>query len=90
LAKEQADAQELKNAEARGELVSADQIEGAMIWLTTSLSARLQSLGVRIAQELAAEGTAAGCQGIVDEQVNAALNELADGADRAAAGWSRP
>lgn len=83
LAKEQADAQELKNALSRGDVVLPDAMDRSTIALATAVSARLQSIGTRTAQALAAEATAAGCQEIVDEAVEQALLELVKSADQA-------
>lgn len=85
LAKEQADAQELKNAISRGDLVLPDATDHATIALATAISARFQALGTRLAPTLAAEGKAAGCQEIVDEAVRQALLELAEAAEKAKA-----
>jgi len=90
LASEQADAQELKNALSRGELVPPDTMDQAMVALSTAISARLQSMGTRTAQALAAETSAAGCQGIVDEAVGQTLHELVEEAEKAAARLARP
>ena len=83
LAKERADAQYLKNAEARGELVPARTMDTALIALASVIGGRLESLGSRLAPALAAEGTLARCQELVDEAVASALLELAQSADEA-------
>ncbi|MHC4934126.1 MAG: hypothetical protein ACYTGV_18285, partial [Planctomycetota bacterium] len=85
LAKEQADAQELKNAQARGELIPPEEMDRAVIALNTVVSSRMQGLGVALAPKLAAEGNRAHCQEIVDGAVATALHELADAATEAGA-----
>jgi phage terminase Nu1 subunit (DNA packaging protein) len=80
LAKEQADAQELRNAVARGELIPADQvIEG---WRNAIGRARslLLALPPAAAEELAlvADGGPAALRERLADMVHAALAELAD------------
>ena len=94
LAKEQADAQALKNLLARGEQVPASDQDMAVIALSTAASARLQAVPSKTAVELAAEGTPDGCQAIVAREIHAALHDLADAgqkaADRVAADEAKP
>ena len=90
LASERADAEYLKNAQLRGNLISPDSTDRALIALATVVSSRLQSLGTRTAPALAAERSRAKCQGIVDEAVADALLELADGGQEAQARLDGP
>ncbi len=83
LAKEKADAQALKNARERGELVGADGMDRGLIALASMVGTRFQLLGVRTARALAAETTPIGCQKIVDEAVEAALLELSQAGEEA-------
>ena len=85
LAKEQADAQELKNAQARRELIPPEETDRAVIALATVVSSRMQGLGVALAPKIAAEENAAACQEIIDDAVAKALHELADAAAEASA-----
>jgi phage terminase Nu1 subunit (DNA packaging protein) len=78
-----ADAQELRNAQVRGELIPAADVDKVMIALATTASARLQALPARLARELAAEASPAGCQEILDRAVRSALEDLADEGARA-------
>lgn len=83
LHKARADAQEIRNARDRADLVPADATDRATIALATVVSARLQSLGARLAPALAAETTRARCQEIVDGAAEEALRELAESAEEA-------
>lgn len=78
LAREQADAQALRNAVLRGELVPAGEMDKALIAICTTVSARLQTVPAKVAAELAAESTTAGCHAIAEREIHAALHDLAD------------
>lgn len=84
LAKQQADAQALKNAQQRGELVPAADQDSALIGLSTVVSSRLQGMGTALAPKLAAEPKPARCQRLVDDAIEAALSDLAREGERAA------
>lgn len=76
---------ELELATKRGELVPASDQDVALIAIATVTSARLQGIAAKVATELAAETAPAGCQEIVQREIHAALNDLADAGRRAQA-----
>jgi len=78
LAKEQADSAALKNAQLRGELVAAHDLDHALLTLATAVSGRLQGIPSAVAAELAAESSAPECEAIVRRGIESALRDLAD------------
>jgi phage terminase Nu1 subunit (DNA packaging protein) len=84
LDKARADAQELRNAQLRGELVPGDELEATLISLWTAASQRLQATPAKVAP-LAGGGNATvpQAEAIMREHVHRALHELADAAARA-------
>lgn len=79
LAREQADAQEMKNAVARGELVPADQIEGAWVALLSGVRTRLLAVCGKAAPTAHAAETIAATEEAIRIVLIEALEELADG-----------
>lgn len=84
LARAQSEAQELKNAVTRSELVPAGDQDAALIALATATSAGLQAIPAKVAPLVAIESSPATCEAILRDEIHAALNDLAD-AGRAAA-----
>lgn len=80
LARAQAEAQEMKNAQARGELVAAEDVTRAWSDLLRTVRSRVLAVPSRLRQSLALD--AATAEGI-DRELRAALAELggADGQD---------
>jgi phage terminase Nu1 subunit (DNA packaging protein) len=78
-----ADAQELRNQQLRGELVPAAGLDRTLIGFATRVTGRLLALPARIAHELAADHTPAGCQKLVYDALEHALQELADAGSEA-------
>jgi len=78
LASEQADAQALRNQQQRGEVVPAEDMDRALIAVSTLTSGRLQGIPRSLAPELAAESTPAKCEAIVEKAILEALGDLAD------------
>lgn len=76
LAREQADAQELKNRQARGELVPGDQIESAWVALMSGVRSRLLSVPSKVAPIVHAAKTPAEAEAIIREHQTEALAEL--------------
>jgi phage terminase Nu1 subunit (DNA packaging protein) len=85
LAKERADAQALKNAELRGELVPASDQDAGLIGLATATQARILAVPAKVASECASETSPHGCQAIIERGLHDALNDLAEAGRRAAA-----
>jgi len=79
------EAQELKNAQERGELVPGDELERALVHLATSARSRILAVPSKRAQALAAVETPAEAHRIVEDALCEALQEVADEGDRAAA-----
>jgi len=78
LAKEQADAQELKNAVTRGALVDAEEVAGGWVAVATAIRTRMLAVPVRVSHELAEATEPSECHGIVDRAIREILEELAD------------
>jgi len=76
LAKEQADAQALKNAALRGELVRADDVERAWTDLLRQVRARILAVPARVRQSLTLEPRVAEA---IDRELRDALTELGNG-----------
>lgn len=76
LAKEQADAQAIKNAKLRGDLVEASTVERAWSDILRQVRARILSVPPRLRQVL--ELDAHGAE-LVDRELRDALTDLADG-----------
>lgn len=78
LARMQADAQEIKNAVLRGELVPADEIEAASIAVHSAVQRRLLALPRKLAPLVAVENEPRACEEIIREHVVEALQKIAD------------
>jgi len=78
LAKEQADAQEMKNRQTRAELIPASDQEAALIALASSVQRRVLGVPTKVAPLVALETEAQVCESIVREHIEDALHELAD------------
>lgn len=78
LAKEQADAQELKNAEARGELVPRSDVERVLVAAASGLSQRLRGVPSKVAPRVHAAATIAEAEEVIRQEIEEALSELAD------------
>ena len=78
LAKEQADAQELKNAESRGELVPASQVEAMWVRLFSAARIRLLAVPSKVAPLVVGLEREAEVEAIVREHQTEALQELAE------------
>jgi len=79
------EAQELKNAQERGELVPGDDLQKALVALATAARSRILAVPSKLAQALAAAATPAEAHKIVEEALTEALEELAAEGDRAQA-----
>ncbi|MEZ5724386.1 MAG: terminase small subunit [Paracoccaceae bacterium] len=79
LAKEQADAQSLKNAERRGELLSAQSVASGWVTILTGLRARLMALPARLRADL--PHLSPSDVEVIDRELRNCLTELADDAD---------
>ncbi|SDL09345.1 terminase small subunit [Paracoccus chinensis] len=79
LAKEQADAQSLKNAERRGELVSAASVLAGWSDTLRGLRARLMALPSRLRADL--PHLSASDVALIDRELRSTLEALADGDD---------
>lgn len=77
LAKEQADAQALKNAKLRGELVAASEVERVWADALRQLRARLLAIPARIRSEL--PDIDAGTIAALDRALRATLSEVGNG-----------
>ncbi|MBW2053498.1 MAG: DUF1441 family protein [Deltaproteobacteria bacterium] len=78
LAKEQADAQELKNAQLRGQLIPAADVAEAWSKIVVAVKQHVLALPSRLAQMLETVETRAGKQAIMEAEVKKALEALAD------------
>lgn len=78
LAKAQADAQELKNAQARGDLIRAEEAERAWSDLLRQLRSRLLALPTRLRADGALDGAASQ---LLDRALRDALTEIGGGDD---------
>lgn len=77
LAKEQADAQELKNAQARRELVPAGETEELIIGLFSAVRARLLAVPTKAAQAAHAATSLSEAKAAIEAEITDALAELA-------------
>jgi CRP-like cAMP-binding protein len=84
-----AEAQEMKNARERGDLVEGASLDRALIQLATLTSARVQAVPPAIAQQLAVESTPSGCERICAAAIRGALEDLASEGDAAVARLER-
>lgn len=80
LAKEQADAQELKNAQLRGELVPAGDQEAALVAIYSATSKRLQGVPSKVAPLAHGAATVHAAESEIRERIEEALHDLADAA----------
>lgn len=78
LAHEQADGQELKNAQERGDLVPRDEVLRVTLALCANTRQRLLAVPNSVASQVAAEQNPALCQELIRDAVELALNEMAD------------
>lgn len=78
LAKEQADAQELKNAELRGELLPRADHEEVVISLASAVALRLDALPSKAGPEVRATGSDAEAEAVLRTFLDEAAVELAD------------
>lgn len=76
LAREQADAQELKNAEARGELVPGFEIETTLVTLYSGTQQRLLAVPAKAAPEAHGAKTIAEAEAVFRKYQIEALEEL--------------
>ena len=78
LARQQADAQELRNAEARGELIPSADVEAALIAVTSPIARALDGLHIAAAPEIrAARSDAEGAE-VLKRRVERIRYDLAD------------
>lgn len=84
LAKEQADAQALRNAELRGELVRGDEVEAFLIRLLSAVVQRIRAIPAKAAPEVRATGSDAEGEALLGGFHDEALTEIADSWRRAA------
>jgi hypothetical protein len=89
LAKEQADAQALKNAEARGELVRGELIEAWLVRLLGAVAQRIRAIAPKAAPETRATGTDAEAEALLSTFHDEALAEIADAVRDAAGAVAR-
>ena len=85
LAKEQADAKEMENAIARGELVYIEDVAKRVEQSLAKVRTRLLAIPTKVAPEAAAADDPKEVQTLIERQIVEALNELA-GIDEADAG----
>lgn len=78
LAAEQADHQAMKNAQLRGDLVPGDEIEDASVAVHSAVQQRLLAVPRNAAPLVAVENDARACEAIIREQIEEALEEIAD------------
>lgn len=83
LAKEQADAQEIKNAQLRGELIPQADVETMVVSLASGTAQRLRGVPSKAAALAHAAETIAEAEQVIRREVDAALEELADAAEDA-------
>jgi hypothetical protein len=84
LAKEQADAQELKNAELRGELIRGDDVDLFLLGLFGAFTQRVRAIPPKAAPEVRATKTDAEAEAQLTAFHDEALTELAEAARGAA------
>lgn len=85
LAKEQADAKEMENAVARGELVRIEDVATRLEATLSNVRTRLLAIPTKVAAEAAAASEAKDVQALIERAIVGALNELV-GRDSEAAG----
>jgi phage terminase Nu1 subunit (DNA packaging protein) len=78
LAREQADGQAMKNEQARGKLVPADEAEAAHIAVHSAVQRRLLGVPKRVAPLVAVESEPRACEAILREYIHEALQAVAD------------
>ena len=78
LAKEKADAQELKNAATRRELVPVSEVADAWGRIVTGIRNQFLALPNRVAQMLETTGTTEQRRALIDREVKTILEALAD------------
>ena len=76
LAKEQADAKEMENAVARGELVYIEDVGGAIEKQFTKVRAKMLGIPTKVAPEAHACATVKEVQSIIELAITEALNDL--------------
>jgi len=79
------EAQELRNAQERGELVPGDDLQRTLVHLAMATRSRILAVPSKLAQALAAAESPAQAHKIVEEALCEALEELADEGERAQA-----
>lgn len=89
LAKEQADAQEMKNAEERGEYLRATHVEAWLASLLGAMTQRIRAVAPKAAPEVRATGTDAEGEALLATFHDEALQEVADAARDAAGALRR-
>jgi phage terminase Nu1 subunit (DNA packaging protein) len=77
LAREQADAQEMKNAETRGEFVRGDQIDLFVLALAGGFNQRMRAIPPKAAPEVRATASDAEGEAVLSEHIDQALDEMA-------------
>lgn len=82
LAKEQADAQALKNAELRKELIPRSEVETAMVVLASTLAERLGTIPTKVATLIHAAPSIAEAERIIREAIDEARTDVAAEGDR--------
>ena len=78
LAKEQADAQELKNAESRGELLRGEAVELWLVRLLGAITQRIRAIAPKAAPETRATASDAEGEALLARFHDEALQEIAD------------
>lgn len=78
LAREQADAAAIKNAEARAELIPAEEIEPWAVALLSGVKTRIRAVPPKVTPLVYAAETKAEILGIIVEAIDEALEEIAE------------
>jgi phage terminase Nu1 subunit (DNA packaging protein) len=78
LAREQADALELKNQQARGELVPGDQVEGFGVAIFSGVRSRVLAVPSKAAPRVHGAETIAETESLIREHLTEALEDLAE------------
>jgi phage terminase Nu1 subunit (DNA packaging protein) len=78
LARAQAEAQEMKNAQARGELICAGEAEATMVGVMSAVRARLLALPTSCAPLVAEIDRPAECEEVLRTHLYDAMHEIAD------------
>jgi phage terminase Nu1 subunit (DNA packaging protein) len=73
----------LQLARARGEVIPVTDVDMVLIALMTLTKTKILNAPHRLAPELAAEGTVAGCFKLLDDALRDALHEIADAGEAA-------